>query len=164
MITLKYIFNKFEEFLMMIGMIIMVTLNFTNVVCRYLLPQTPFSYTEELTVLIFVWVSMLGIACGYKWISHTGLTMVTDLLPNKVKQAVAIFATICSTGLFIMVFYEGILMVQNQLKHGQILPGMQIPAATASLAVPVCAIIIIIRVIQAGIKEVKQLRTHEGEK
>ena len=131
---LRIVGDKFEEFILMLGMIAMVTLNFTNVVFRYLFPQTPFSYTEELTLLIFIWVTMLGIACGYKWISHTGLSIVTDILPRVPKRLVLVFATVCSVGLFVMIFYQGILIVQNQLKFGQILPGMKISAAPAGAA------------------------------
>lgn len=158
----RVVFNKFEEFIMMLGMITMVTLNFTNVVFRYLFPQTPFSYTEELTLLIFIWVTMFGIACGYKWVSHTGLTVVTDLLPRMPKKAAVLFATLCSVGLFIMIFYQGVLMVQNQIRFGQILPGMKIPAATAGAAIPVCAVVVILRTIQAGFKEFRAIPAREG--
>jgi len=147
---------------MMLGMITMVTLNFSNVVFRYLFPQTPFSYTEELTLLIFIWVTMLGIACGYKWVSHTGLTVVTDLLPRIPKKAAVVFATVCSVGLFIMILYQGILMVQNQVRFGQILPGMKIPAATAGAAIPVCAVVVILRTVQAGFKEFRAIQAGEG--
>lgn len=160
--TIKLILDKFEEFFMMVGMIIMVTLNFTNVLCRYLLPQTPFSYTEELTVLIFIWVTMLGIAFGYKWVSHTSLSIVTDVLPDRYKRVAIVFATICSVAFFVMVFYQGVFMVENQLRFNQILPGMKIPKATAGFAIPVCSVIIIVRAIQAGIKELKMIRTREG--
>lgn len=160
--AIKQILDRFEEFFMMVGMIVMVTLNFTNVFCRYLLPQTPFSYTEELTVLIFIWVTMLGIAYGYKWLSHTSLTIVTDVLPDKYKRVAVIFATICSVVFFVMVFYQGVLMVENQLRFNQILPGMKIPKATAGFALPVCSVIIIVRAIQAGMKELKTIGTREG--
>ncbi|MCD8164525.1 MAG: hypothetical protein LUE09_14195 [Synergistaceae bacterium] len=53
-----FLLSKFEEIIMVAGGLLMVFMNFANVVCRYLLPTTPFSYTEELVVLLFVWVSM----------------------------------------------------------------------------------------------------------
>ena len=159
---LRLVVDRFEEFIMMLGMIAMVTLNFTNVVFRYLFPQTPFSYTEELTLLIFIWVTMLGIACGYKWVSHTGLSVVTDLLPRIPKKVAVICATLCSVGLFVMIFYQGILMVQNQIRFGQILPGMKIPAATAGAAIPVCAVVVLLRTIQAGFKEFRAVQAREG--
>ncbi len=159
---LRLIGEKFEEFVMMLGMIAMVTLNFTNVVFRYFFPQTPFSYTEELTLLIFIWVTMLGIACGYKWVSHTGLSIVTDMLPQVPRKLALAFATACSLGLFVMIFYQGVLMVQNQLKYGQILPGMKISAAVAGSAIPVCAVVVMIRAVQAGFREIRGVCAREG--
>ena len=85
-----------EEGVMILGLIAMVILNFVNVICRFLLPQTPFSYTEELTILIFGWVTMFGIAYGYKKCAHTGLTLVTDLLPVNIQKIMTVFATICT--------------------------------------------------------------------
>ena len=77
-----HLLDYLEEGVMVIGLGIMVVLNFVNVICRYLMPQTPFSYTEELNTLIFVWITVFGIAYGYKRGSHTGLTLITDRLPK----------------------------------------------------------------------------------
>ena len=66
---------------MVVGMAVMVLFNFLNVIFRYLLPQTPFSYTEELVVLIFIWVSLFGISYGYRVGAHTVLTIVSDRAP-----------------------------------------------------------------------------------
>lgn len=155
---MKYIWliiDKIEEAGMAIGMFIMVIMNFINVVCRYLLPQTPFSYTEELTVLIFVWATMLGISCGYKRASHTGLNILTDKLHGIPKRAVVLFATVCSVLFAASLFKEGLGMVQNQLSHGQIMPGLQISAAWQGAAVPAGAVFIFVRAIQAGVREFK---------
>ncbi|WP_130864106.1 TRAP transporter small permease [Bacilliculturomica massiliensis] len=153
---MKYIFlvfDKIEEAGMAIGMLIMVIMNFFNVVCRFLLPQTPFSYTEELTVLIFIWVTMLGISCGYKRASHTGLNILTDKLHGVPKEIVVLFAMVCSAAFAALLFYEGVGMVQNQLAHGQVMPGLQISAAFSGMSLPCGAVFIFIRSIQAGLRE-----------
>lgn len=158
---MKYIFlafDKIEEAGMAIGMLIMVFMNFFNVVCRFLLPQTPFSYTEELTVLIFIWVTMLGISCGYKRASHTGLNILTDKIPGASKEAVILFATLCSAAFSVLLAYEGVGMVRNQLAHGQVMPGLQISAAYSGLALPCGGVFIFIRSIQAGLREWKMTR------
>ena len=59
-------FDIFEELLLVIIMAVMIIMNFLNVIFRYLLPQSPFSYTEEITLLLFVWATMIGIAAGLK--------------------------------------------------------------------------------------------------
>ena len=116
---MKYIllvFDKIEEAGMAIGMFIMVIMNFFNVVCRFLLPQTPFSYTEEFTVLIFIWVTMLGISCGYKRASHTGLNILTERIHGVPKGIIIIFATICSS-LFAALLFRVLHTVPAVVDH-----------------------------------------------
>lgn len=158
------IIDKFEELVIVVGMIAMVIFNFLNVVCRFLLPQTPFSYTEELVVLIFVWITMFGIACAYKKMAHTGLTILTDHFHGSAKIVFAVLSMICSVCFMLLVIWYGIDMVQNQIAHGQILPGMKIPAATQSLAIPVGGVLILIRAIQACLIEIKTIRKGAVEK
>ena len=54
----KYI-DYIEKAGIVAGLTVMVVMNFLNVICRFFLPQTPFSYTEELTNLIFIWITCL---------------------------------------------------------------------------------------------------------
>ena len=85
------LFNVFEAAVMVIGMAIMVFFNFFNVVCRRLLPLSPFSYTEELVVIIFLWVTMFGISYGYRKGSHTMLDIFTSHFPQKLQIVTVIF-------------------------------------------------------------------------
>lgn len=153
--------DNIEEALIFAGMLVMVTLNFLNVVCRFLLPQTPFSYTEELTILIFVWITMLGVSCAYKRVAHTGLTLVTDRLGIDGKKVFVVIATIASLIFMVFVVKYGFDMVLNQISHGQILPGMKIPAACQSLALPIGGIVIFLRVISVGVAELEDLKAQE---
>ncbi|MDR1519613.1 MAG: TRAP transporter small permease [Planctomycetota bacterium] len=138
------------------GLFAMVVMNFLNVVCRYLLPQTPFSFTEELTLFLFVWLTMFGISLGYKRSAHTGLSLVTDILPERLKRGCLAAATLCSGGLMVVVFWSGVLLVQNQLKYGNIMPGLKISAAWGGLAVPIGAAVIFFRILQVGVEKLRE--------
>ena len=157
-------FNFFEESVMVVGMSIMVLFNFLNVVCRYLLPQTPFSYTEELVVLVFAWVSMFGISYGYRISSHTVLTIVSDVVPRKLQPICIIFATFASALLMAIIAYTGHGMVMNQIKYGQILPGMRIPVAVVGWSVPTGAAVALISILKAGLTEMHHFRGIEKGK
>jgi TRAP-type C4-dicarboxylate transport system permease small subunit len=150
-------FNIFEESIMVAGMSIMVLFNFLNVVCRYFLPQTPFSYTEELVVLIFVWVSMFGISYGYRRGSHTVLTILYDLIPRKGQSAVIAFSMAASGALMAILAWTGYGMVQNQIKFGQIMPGMKIPMAVVGWAMPAGGLIAFVSTVKSGMSEVCEL-------
>jgi TRAP-type C4-dicarboxylate transport system permease small subunit len=147
-------FNLFEESIMVAGMGIMVLFNFMNVVCRYFLPQTPFSYTEELVVLVFVWVSMFGISYGYRKGSHTVLTILYDLIPQRAQSVMIVFSMAASGLLMAILALTGYGMVQNQIRFGQILPGMKIPMAVMGWAMPVGALVAFTSTVKSGFSEV----------
>ena len=150
-----------EEIIMVAGMGVMVLFNFLNIICRYLMPQTPFSYTEELIVLVFVWVSMFGISYGYRLGSHTVLTVFSDLIKGRGQYAVILFATAASALLMLILARTGYGMVLNQLKFNQILPGMQIPVAVMGAAIPLGASVAFISILRAGFLEMTAVRELE---
>ena len=143
---------------MVAGMAVMVLFNFLNVVARRLLPQTPFSYTEELVVLVFIWVSMLGISYGYRRNAHTVLTVAADRLPGAMQPLLIVFATLASALLMALIAWTGYNMTMNQIRHGQILPGMRIPMALAGSALPVGAVMTLISVLRCGCLELRAWR------
>ena len=108
--------STIEEIIMVIGMVVMVFFNAFNVFCRYLLPQSPFSYTEELVVLVFVWVSMIGISYCYRRRSHTVLNVLTDALPDAVQPAIIVFSGVCSMLLMALMVYTGYNAMMNQIR------------------------------------------------
>lgn len=151
--------NLFEESVMVIGMAIMVLFNFLNIVCRYLLPQTPFSYTEELVVLVFVWISMFGISYGYRRGSHTVLTLLSDLIKGRGQYVVIVFSAMASMLLMYLLAKTGYAMVNNQIRFNQLLPGLQIPVAIMGAAIPLGAAVTFISILRSGYLEL--MAVHE---
>ena len=140
-----------------IGLAIMVVMNFVNVVCRFLLPQTPFSYTEELTNLVFVWITMLGISRGYRTFSHTGLSVLTDRMPLKIQVGMAVFTALCTVILMIFVMKSGMETVSNQIRFHSSFPGLKISRAYGSIAMPMGALLISTSAISAAAERIRQL-------
>ena len=149
--------NKIEEVIMVTGGLLMVFLNFANVVCRYLLPTTPFSYTEELVVLLFVWVSMFGVSYAYRRRAHTVLTVISDCIPGKFQIIIIVISMCASMLLMFLLAKTGYGMVLNQIKYNQILPGMKIPVATMGWAIPLGACTAFLSAAASGYDEIQTL-------
>lgn len=147
-------FNTFESAVMVIGMLIMVFFNFFNVICRYLFPKSPFSYTEELVVIIFMWVTMFGLSYGYRKGAHTMLDVFTNLFPRKLQFVTVIFSTLCSILLMVLMVKIGYGMVANQISHGQVTSGMRLPMALTSASLPIGGAVTIISVLKTGYDEI----------
>ena len=149
--TINKLFDYFEEFMLFIIMAAMIVMNFLNVVFRYLLPQSPFSYTEELTLLLFVWATMIGIACGLKRGSHTGMSLITDRLPPTYHKIMIVIATGFMCLFAGIVIYSGCLLVKTNSSYGNILPSLNISANWKSAAYPIGGVLMLYRSLYSGV-------------
>ena len=134
----------------------MTVMNFINVVSRYCFTNS-FSFTEEITVLVFVWVSMLGIAAGFKRSSHLGMSYFVELFPKKMQAVMALFSMCCSVAMMAVMVDEGVAMVEGQIMLGARTPALELPVTAQGLAIPVGGVLIGLRALGAGYREFKRL-------
>lgn len=159
----KWFFDWAEESILVILFAFMAIMNFINVVMRYFFSSS-FSFTEEITVTAFVWVTMFGIAAGYKKVAHLGMSFFVDLMPQKGKSIMALFSMICSVIMLAILFYYGIEMVKTQMRLGSTTAALKMPMYVQGLSIPVGAGFTIIRAIQSGISEFLRLKNENIEK
>ncbi len=153
-------YNKLEELLLAISLFVMVIINFLNVISRYFI-HASISFTEELLMLLFIWNTMLASALAFKLKAHLGLSALTDLFPQKFQKYVVILTTGTTIILMAGLTKFGMDMIQNQIKFNVKTAVLEIPEPILSLAIPCGALLIIIRVIEAGYKEIIQLKKEE---
>jgi len=156
------IINHIEEILIVIMMAYMTIMNFLNVLARYVFAAS-FSFTEELTVTVFVWVTMLGIAIGFKRNVHLGMSFVVDHSHGKAKAALVLLSGVCSLLFTAILLVYGAEMVQGQIEMGSTTPVLGMPQYAQGLAMPVCAIFIGYHVIEITYKLVKAALTEENK-
>ncbi len=146
--TLGKMFDCLEEILLVLGIAFMTVMNFVNVVSRYCFTNS-FSFTEELTVMAFVWITMFGVATGFKRYAHLGMSYFTDLFPRRLKAYMSFFYLFCAVLMIAVLIYEGIIMVKGQIALDARTPALGMPTMYQGLAMPVGGVFILIRVIQA---------------
>lgn len=149
------IIDKIEEYFLFISLAIMVVLNFGNVISRYFLGGS-WSFTEEIVIILFVWNSMLATAVAFKAGAHLGLSVVTDLLPQKMQKFVIIFSSFATVLLMVILAKFGADMVMTQMKYGQITPVLGMPEWWSGISIPVGAVFIILRVIESAYTAIKK--------
>ncbi|WP_418703453.1 TRAP transporter small permease [Anaerotignum faecicola] len=155
--VLSILLARLEEFILVALFAFMAVMNFLNVVCRYCFANS-FSFTEEVTITAFVWVSMVGIAVGYKRLAHLGMSFFVDHMPKKVQPFMALLSMICSVVLILLLFQYGSEMVSNQMRLGSKTPALGMPMYIQGLSIPVGAIFCLIRAVESGVKEFVRLR------
>ncbi|SBV91416.1 putative C4-dicarboxylate transport system permease small protein [uncultured delta proteobacterium] len=153
--TLK-LFDYLEEGLIFICLAFMTVMNFINVISRYCFTNS-FSFTEEITVITFVWLSMLGIAAGFRRVAHLGMSYFVELAPKKTQAYMALFSMVCSLTMIVFMVIEGVTMVDNQIMLGAKTAALEIPLAFQGLAMPVGGVFIGLRALQAGFSEYKRI-------
>jgi C4-dicarboxylate transporter DctQ subunit len=153
---LSKLFDKFELICICILLAFMSVMTFINVVARSLAKS--FSFTEEITIIAFTWVSMLGIAEGYKCCAHLGMSYFVDKLPQKFKPLFVIISTLSSVIMMLILLVYGIEMVQQQIALHSYTPSLHLPQYVQGLSMPVGAALILIRVVESGYHQIKLLK------
>ncbi|WP_428868847.1 TRAP transporter small permease, partial [Clostridium sediminicola] len=74
--------DKLEVVIGSIFLALMVLFTFIQIVGRYVL-TTPFSWTEEMTRYMFVWMVYIAVGYAVKEDKHIRITFLHSLLPKK---------------------------------------------------------------------------------
>ena len=144
---MKKFLDNFEEYLCGIGLVTMTIFTFIGVISRKL-PQINLSWTMELVTTMFVWVCCLASAAAFKTDSHMGFDYITGKfkgparIAHKILRIVIIFA---NYGVWIAL---GSKMVLGQMKSGLVTPVLSTPGWLIGIAIPVSAVLTIIRIAQ----------------
>lgn len=118
--------------LVLLGLMVIVIIY--QVLSRQIFSYTP-SWSEELSRLLFVWVSFLGIAYGFKEKLHIALGLVVDKLPKKAQNIFDYFAKI-------LVIMFGVIMIYygwnfTVLMGNSTMPGTGLPSSALYASIPV---------------------------
>ena len=153
---LHWLARNAEEIVCAAMMIFMTALGFANVVARYL--GFSMAYTEELLVMLLVWLTMLGTAAGFKRNTHLSMTFFRERLPRVGQRALEILSMVLTVGsvLVVMIVCAVYQIPDEILLHSRTL-SLDLPTVYYSLAIPVCGILIVVRVLQAFWREWKML-------
>lgn len=141
-------------------LLIMLILTFVNVVARYVfLSSMPF--VEELTCLGLLILSLVGVAVAAKRGAHLGLSVITDLLPQKAQKYLSLFAHLAAIFFSAVLIYYGSQMVVGEYVNKLTTAGMQWPVWLFGIWVPLGGAVMLIRYIYLARKELKKMKEDE---
>ena len=148
--------DRLEETLACIVFVIMLALTFVNVVFRNF--SASISFTEEITTNFFVLLCMLGTSIAARDHAHLGLSALTELLPVKARECLAVIANILGMVMSAILFVTGISMVKLQVEAGVISIALQIPQWIYGIFLPIGAALMFIRFGQAALDDWKKFK------
>jgi TRAP-type transport system small permease protein len=91
-----------EHWIVAVLLLAMSLITFINILSRYFF-HFSFAATEEITINIFVWMTVVGSGIAFSRGAHLGMVTLFDLFPERFKRAVILFSAALSALLFILV-------------------------------------------------------------
>lgn len=152
---------KIEELIIAVVLAVMSIITFLNVITRNFI-QYSLSYTEEITINLFVLLTFVGAAIGVRRGAHLGFTLILEKSPAIIKKFLILFIGILSLFVFIIVTYFAIDMIMFQYQLGSTTPALRFPKWIFSLAIPLGTILCIYRTIEAMVIQFKALSEKKG--
>ncbi|PKM85591.1 MAG: TRAP transporter small permease [Firmicutes bacterium HGW-Firmicutes-11] len=167
---LKKLGNRFDELernVLMITLVVMVIIIFTNVVMRYVFNNS-LSWSEELARFMFIWFSWMGVSAGLRDGEHLRVELLSTKLIRrglmKTNESITILVSLIWLATTVVVARYGFEVVSSQIKLGVVSPAMKLPMWVAYLSVPVCSSVIGVRLVVNIIGSVKKLLGKSNQK
>ena len=119
---------RLDHWIVAILFFIMAAIAFINILSRYLF-HFSFAATEEITINLFVWITVIGSGLAFERGGQLGMTTLYRLFPPKFKKLVILFSAGLSAALFLLV---DIYMIQAIYEEVTLFN-----ATSAALGIPV---------------------------
>lgn len=88
---------------------IMAVVSFVNILGRYLFHYS-LAFTEEITINLFVWMTIIGSGIAFERGAHMGMDSLYNLFPHRVKRAVTMGGAFLAAALFVTI---DVLLIQT---------------------------------------------------
>ncbi len=136
---------------------VMALIAFVNVINRYVFKQS-LAFTEEVTVNMFVWITLLGIAIAFRRGTNLKMTNLYDSFPVGLKRASNMVAAAIGLILFAFLAYNsGKEIWKNMTFYHTTSEALGIPTWIYSLGTPLFSIFVLKEIISSTIKSNKEL-------
>lgn len=153
---MKKIFDNLEEILSAILFVIMFGILIAQIIYRQIL-NSPLVWSEELAILLFVYIGLLGISMGIKKKQHVYIDFLYKKFPEKFRKIADVFINVV-----VFLSITGMIVIGYKVflrKRIFELIALKISAGWMYIALPLIGILMLIRFIQSIFQSQR-----EGEK
>ena len=133
--TFYDLIRKLDNFLGMAAMAFIVLLACANVFMRYVM-GSPWGWVEEVTVFIFVWLTMLGASAVIHVEGHCSIDVMVLRMSPRWRRIISILSDlIVLVTLGLLIWFGIILTIKG---HSKLTPILGIPYSYIDASIPVC--------------------------
>ena len=119
---------RLDHWIAAILLFAMAAIAFINVLSRYLF-HFSFAATEEITINLFVWLTVVGSGIAFERGGQLGMVTFYNIFPKRFKRVIVLFSAGMSALLFILVDIYTIQAIKDELTLFH--------ATSAALGIPV---------------------------
>ncbi|RNF38389.1 TRAP transporter small permease [Planococcus salinus] len=140
-------FAKAEEAFLVLTLVVMVALIFSQVVGRYVFSNAP-SWTEEMARYIHIFQVWIGASYAVKLREHIRVEAFITRFKGVPRQILETITLAIWFGIALFLAYFGTQLVLTSIQNGQVTPAMQMPMWIPFLAIPLGGFGMCIRLLQ----------------
>jgi C4-dicarboxylate transporter DctQ subunit len=155
----KRVISNLEEYGMLISLILMFLVVFIQVFFRFVL-KSSLVWTEELTRLMIVWLTFLGLSCNVRTKGLTRVEFFVSLFPPIIQRALRIFGNLCFLIVFLIIMWQGVKVVILQISTGRMCSSLAMPIFYFSLVIPLGFFFSSIYLLEFIWTEIRNFRRH----
>jgi C4-dicarboxylate transporter DctM subunit len=159
--------DNFEKPFLFIGLLSIILIITFQTFYRYVITQFTDGagsavWTEELARFIFIWITYLAAPLAIKKRENIRVDIVFDRLSPRWQGIFWIVNNLCFLVLGIVVVVMGTSLVHMQMRYPQIAPALQIPYYIPYLILPIGFSLMVLRLVQDVIREVRATGIRDG--
>jgi len=144
--------DNFERKIMIFTYGFMASLLFFEVVRRFFL-RVQTTWGSEIAIHLFIWMSWFGCSYAIKENSHLSFPAVREKLSNRWRLTLRLLDNAIWLGLTVVIYYGSSKTLSMLRIQGSLIPGTDfLPMWISYACIPIAAITICIRVLQASWK------------
>ena len=128
--VIKWFDDSFEEFLLIIFLILITAVTFIQVIVRKM-PWIPsLTWAEEFARFVWIWSVFLSLPYTIRKCTMLRVTVLLDLLPQTARKTLDILVDRCTISCMGLFFYYSIPVVTERYISGETSPAMLWPMWT----------------------------------
>lgn len=148
---------RIDHWIVAVLLAVMATIAFVNVISRYLV-NLSFAATEEITVNLFVWLTVVGSGIAFERGGQLGMVTLYNVLPHKLKKFAILLSSSLSAILFVIVDLYVIQAIHDEITlFWAISPALGIPVWIYYLGVPVLSVFVFTGIYKDASSKLKKL-------
>ena len=150
---------RIDYWIAAILLFVMAAIAFINVLSRYIF-HFSFASTEEVTINLFVWMTVVGTGIAFERGGQLGMITLYNVFPRGMKRFATVLSAALSAALFILVDVYMIQAIYDELTlFGATSAALVIPVWIYYVGVPVFSVFVFIGIYRDASARLRDLKS-----